>query len=292
MISHCVYVPQLLYPLICHWTSGLLPCPSCCRCKAHTRFRLWSLWPHTCSTTSIWECPFPWNLPDFPPRWHLDTLPFPSPAAPGVCFDIRTVMRGLCCVYRTCEHPPVNSRFTSFAHFSTLRVQLSLWRGSSRTGEIKPSTVASVSTYLLWVGHFCLRSCGSSPRTYAFQFLWRQLYRFVTYFVLIDFLPCLVNPPSSCCFKNILFSFLPMTMNQKPGVLSSTPNTILPTKFSAKCHFSLRIRASPPHHQLAHIQTQSSLFPRPGFILYLASYLHFLIMISPLTIPFHFSGTH
>ena len=76
----------------------------------------------------------------------------------------------------------------------------------------------------------CLRSRGSSPRTYVFQFLWHQLYRFVTYFVLTDFLPCLVNPPSSCGFKNILFSFLPMTMNQKPGVLSSTPNTAFPAQ--------------------------------------------------------------
>ena len=24
---HCIYVPQLLYPFICHWASRLLPCP-------------------------------------------------------------------------------------------------------------------------------------------------------------------------------------------------------------------------------------------------------------------------
>ena len=26
MIFHCVYVPQLIYPFICRWTSRLLPC--------------------------------------------------------------------------------------------------------------------------------------------------------------------------------------------------------------------------------------------------------------------------
>ena len=29
VVSHCVYVPQLLYPFICLWTSGLFPCPVC-----------------------------------------------------------------------------------------------------------------------------------------------------------------------------------------------------------------------------------------------------------------------
>ena len=81
-----------------------------------------------------------------------------------------------------------------------------------------------------WVGHFSLRSRESSPRTYVFPLLWRQLYRFVTYFVLIDFLPCLVNPPSSCCFETVLFSFLAMTLNRKPGVLSSAPNTAFPAQ--------------------------------------------------------------
>ena len=28
---HCVYVPQLLYPFICQWTSRLLPCSSYCK---------------------------------------------------------------------------------------------------------------------------------------------------------------------------------------------------------------------------------------------------------------------
>ena len=31
VIFHFKYVPQLLYPLICWWTSGLLPCPSYCK---------------------------------------------------------------------------------------------------------------------------------------------------------------------------------------------------------------------------------------------------------------------
>ena len=31
VIFHSVYVPQLPYPLICWWTSRLLPCPSYCK---------------------------------------------------------------------------------------------------------------------------------------------------------------------------------------------------------------------------------------------------------------------
>ena len=31
VIFHCVYVPQLLYPFICRWTSRLLPCSSYCK---------------------------------------------------------------------------------------------------------------------------------------------------------------------------------------------------------------------------------------------------------------------
>ena len=34
---HCVYVPQLSYPVICWWTSRLLLCPGCCKqcCDEH-----------------------------------------------------------------------------------------------------------------------------------------------------------------------------------------------------------------------------------------------------------------
>ena len=37
VIFHCVYVPQLSYPLVCWWTSRLLPCPSYCKqcCDEH-----------------------------------------------------------------------------------------------------------------------------------------------------------------------------------------------------------------------------------------------------------------
>ena len=37
IIFHCVYVPQLLYPFICWWTSRLLPCSSYCKqcCSGH-----------------------------------------------------------------------------------------------------------------------------------------------------------------------------------------------------------------------------------------------------------------
>ena len=36
-ILHCVHVPQLPYPLVCRWTSRLLPCPSYCNecCSEH-----------------------------------------------------------------------------------------------------------------------------------------------------------------------------------------------------------------------------------------------------------------
>ena len=34
VIFHCVYVPQLLYPFICQWTSRLLPCCSYCNSAA------------------------------------------------------------------------------------------------------------------------------------------------------------------------------------------------------------------------------------------------------------------
>ena len=30
-VFHCIYVPQLLYPFICRWTSRLLPCSSYCK---------------------------------------------------------------------------------------------------------------------------------------------------------------------------------------------------------------------------------------------------------------------
>ena len=37
VIFHCVYVPHLLYPLLCWWTSGLLPCLGYCKlcCREH-----------------------------------------------------------------------------------------------------------------------------------------------------------------------------------------------------------------------------------------------------------------
>ena len=37
VIFHCVYVPQLSYPLVCQWTSRLLSCPSYCKqcCNEH-----------------------------------------------------------------------------------------------------------------------------------------------------------------------------------------------------------------------------------------------------------------
>ena len=33
-VFHCVYVPQLLHPFICRWTSRLLPCSSYCKSVA------------------------------------------------------------------------------------------------------------------------------------------------------------------------------------------------------------------------------------------------------------------
>ena len=31
VIFHCIYVPHLLYPFICHWTIRLFPCPGYCK---------------------------------------------------------------------------------------------------------------------------------------------------------------------------------------------------------------------------------------------------------------------
>ena len=37
MVFHCIYVPQLLYPFICWWTSRLFPCSTYCKecCNEH-----------------------------------------------------------------------------------------------------------------------------------------------------------------------------------------------------------------------------------------------------------------
>ena len=46
VIFHCIYVPQLLYPFICRWTSRLFPCPSYCKycCNEHGGTCLFRLW--------------------------------------------------------------------------------------------------------------------------------------------------------------------------------------------------------------------------------------------------------
>ena len=37
VIFHCIYVPQLYYPFVCHWASRFLPCPGYCKqfCYEH-----------------------------------------------------------------------------------------------------------------------------------------------------------------------------------------------------------------------------------------------------------------
>ena len=47
VIFRCIYLPQLLYPFICWWTSRLFPCPSYCKLCCDERwatyvfFQLW-----------------------------------------------------------------------------------------------------------------------------------------------------------------------------------------------------------------------------------------------------------
>ena len=47
VIFHCIYVSQLLYPVICWWAPRLLPCPSYCKlcCNKHWGYMcLFELW--------------------------------------------------------------------------------------------------------------------------------------------------------------------------------------------------------------------------------------------------------
>ena len=56
VIFHCVYVPQLPYPIICQWTSRLLTCPVCVNLSVMSN----SLWPH-----GLWPARLfcPWDSP-------------------------------------------------------------------------------------------------------------------------------------------------------------------------------------------------------------------------------------
>ena len=56
IIFHCVYVPQLPYPIICQWTSRLLTCPVCVNLSVMSN----SLWPH-----GLWPARLfcPWDSP-------------------------------------------------------------------------------------------------------------------------------------------------------------------------------------------------------------------------------------
>ena len=58
VIFHCLYVPQFSYPLVCQWTSRLLPCPRYCKqcCDEHwgTRVSFNSGFP--CVYAQRWDC--------------------------------------------------------------------------------------------------------------------------------------------------------------------------------------------------------------------------------------------
>ena len=64
VILHCVYVPQLSYPFICWWTSGLFPCPGyykqCCDNSIQFSHSVVSdsLWSHGLQHSRL-PCPSP-----------------------------------------------------------------------------------------------------------------------------------------------------------------------------------------------------------------------------------------
>ena len=58
VIFYCIYVLQLLYPLICWWTSRLLPCPGYCKqcCHEHWGTCVFSNYTLLClKKDSQWE---------------------------------------------------------------------------------------------------------------------------------------------------------------------------------------------------------------------------------------------
>jgi len=77
VIFHCVYVPQLSYPLICWWTSRLLPCPDYCKqcCDEHWGTRVFFNSGFLGVYAQQWNCRVIWQF------WHfkLDLLPCASP---------------------------------------------------------------------------------------------------------------------------------------------------------------------------------------------------------------------
>ena len=98
---YCIYMPQLLYPFICQWTSRLLPCPSyciqCCNEPWPTRdfFSLgllgvyaqqqecWVIWQFYSQFLKKFRCCLPQRLYQFtfPPKVQEGSLfSTPSPA--------------------------------------------------------------------------------------------------------------------------------------------------------------------------------------------------------------------
>ena len=59
-LFHCVYVPQLLYPSICWWTSRLLPCSAAAAAAAKPLQSCLTLQPHRWQPTRV---PCPWDSP-------------------------------------------------------------------------------------------------------------------------------------------------------------------------------------------------------------------------------------
>ena len=60
LIFHCVYIPQLLYPFICQWTSRLLPCLKSVKWKWSRSVVSDSLQPHGLWPTRLLH---PWDSP-------------------------------------------------------------------------------------------------------------------------------------------------------------------------------------------------------------------------------------
>ena len=64
---HCLYIPQLSYPLICQWTSRSLPCPSYCKqcCNEHwgmlVSIFIFIFYPHSEDNgLPFWKSRVPW----------------------------------------------------------------------------------------------------------------------------------------------------------------------------------------------------------------------------------------
>ena len=58
VILHCVYIPHVLYPLLCRWTFRLFPCLGYCKqcCHEHQSTRVFSSHGFLWIDTQEWDC--------------------------------------------------------------------------------------------------------------------------------------------------------------------------------------------------------------------------------------------